>query len=279
LQTSGIEHGCFGCSDQHILLNENNIVTLFNISGQKLGELRWTQHDYFTNGFIAQIRWSVYLKAFLVLSHRALFKLKYSNSQMITERIGAIYAPNKWDESKLRFTTCGSKNDHLFLNRGYHTIQQYKMAGWTKHREWTKRSLNYEAIDEIRDITVDRNGEYLVMNVRIKGNTWLIDVRNIDENLTQIKQIAGFHHKLQLFSPYSHWLIIRGDPNKLYLCDVKEDEAQIPKEVLFGGNEDDPQFSFSKIAPLHFRWMGETHLLLGTVVDNDQTGALKIYRV
>ncbi|CAF1417720.1 unnamed protein product [Rotaria sordida] len=153
------------------------------------------------------------------------------------------------------------------------------MADWTKHREWTKISLNYNDADEIRDITTDRNGAYLVMNVRENGATWVIDVRVIDDNLTRHRHIAGFHHKLQMYSPSSHWLFVRADPNKLYLYDVQGDDAQIPKEVSFGDNEDDPQFSFSKIAPIHFRWMGQAHLLLGTVVDSNQRGSLKIYRI
>ena len=252
---------------------------MFDPTGQKLAEFSWSQNHYHLYGYISQMRWSVYLKAFLVLSHRALFTLDYANAGIETERKGAVFALDIRVESKLRFITCGSKNDHLFLNRGYHTLQQYKMAGWTKHREWTKSSLNYQDRDEIRDVTVDRNGEYLMMNVRKNGTVWVIDIRSIDDHLTVMKQVEGFHHKLQLLALPSHWLFVRGDPNKLYLYDVQGDEAQLPKEVSFGGNEDDPQFSFSENAPISFRWMGERRLLLGTLVDSDRSGVLKIYTV
>lgn len=245
--------------------------------GQVLRELEWTQDDYYRFGHVACIIWSAHLNAFLVLSHRALFRLIYSSSQIRTMRYGAIYAPNKQRESKLRFITCASENDYLFLNRGYHTIQQYKMVAWTVHREWTKTRLNYVANDEIRDITADRHGEYLVMNVCKNGTTWVIDVRATDDDLTLINRIEGFHHKLQLCSPSNYWLFVHGDPNRLYLYDIRAGDAQVPKEVLFGDNEDNPQFSFSKTAPINFRWLGNTCLVLGTAIDNNQSGVLKLY--
>ncbi|CAF1460953.1 unnamed protein product [Adineta steineri] len=250
-----------------------------SVNGEERYQLLWQREDYVKYGFIAQIIWSTYLDVFLVLSQRALFSMKYLNSQLSMKRYGAVYALNKQIESRLRFITCGSTDDHLFLNRGYHTVQQYKMSDWTKHREWTKISLNYKNIDEIRDITIDRNGEYLVMNVQQNRTTWFIDIRAIDDNLTQWKHIAGFHHKLQMYSPSNHWLFVHPNPNKLFLYDVQGDDVLIPKELSFGDNEEDPQFSFSKLAPIYFRWMGQRHLLLGTVVDSDQTGALKIYKI
>ncbi|CAF1273621.1 unnamed protein product [Adineta steineri] len=198
---------------------------------------------------------------------------------MKRQKIGAVYAVDRESGSRLRFITCGSVTDHLFLNRGYHTIQQYKIADWTKHREWTKGSLNYKDNDEIRDIAIDRNETYLVMNVRENGTTWVVDIRLTDDNLTRHRQIVGFHHKLQLFDPLNHWLFVHGNPNKLHLYDVQGDDAQIPKEVLFGDNENHPSFTFSKNAPIHFRWMGQTRLLLGTVVDSTKTGAVKIYKI
>ena len=279
LRTSDIVHGRFACSEQFILIYEPYVFALYDINGRKIGQLSWERDDYNRFGYVGRIVWSAHLNAFLVLSHRALFTLEYNNREMIKTRKGAVFAPNKQPESRLRFIACGSNNDYLFLNRGYHTIQQYKMTTWTRYREWTKQSLNYAEVDEIHDTTTDRNGEYLVMNVRESGTTWLIDARSIDKDLTHMRRISGFHHKLQLLSPCNHWLFLRGDPNKLFLYDVKGDNAQIPKEVFFGNNEDDPQFSFSKTAPISFRWMDERHLVLGTILDNDQGGILKVYTV
>ena len=279
LRTANISHGQFACSEQLILLYENDTFFLLNADDQELSRLRWDKNDYDRFGFIACIIWSGRSNAFLVLSHRALFTFKYLDSRIVKERQGAVYASDKQRGSRLRFITCESRNDYLFLNRGYHTIQQYKMGVWTRYREWTTNSLSYSDIDEIRDITVDRNGDYLVMNVCKNGTIWVIDVRATDEGLTLINRIEGFHHKLQLFSPSNYWLFVHGDPNKLYLYDVRGDDAHIPKEVLFGNNEDDPQFSFSKTAPINFRWLGDTCLVLGTINDSNQHGVLKLYRI
>ena len=119
-------------------------------------------------------------------------------------------------------------------------------------------------------VKVDRNGAYLVMDVRRNGTTWVIAVRTVDDNLTLMKQIDGFYHKLQVFSSNSRWLFVRGDPNKLYLYDVLGDDGQIPEEISFGDSEN---------APINFRWMGEGRLLLGTPVENDRSDVLKIYTV
>ncbi|UJR12265.1 hypothetical protein I4U23_016442 [Adineta vaga] len=279
LKTPDIAHGCFDCSQEFILLYENYTFGLFHRNGEYLCQWRWNQNDYKNHGFIAQIVWSTYLNSFLILSNRALFSMEYSNNRLIRKKHGAIYASDEKTETRLRFITCGSTDDYLFLNRGYHTIQQYKMTDWTRHREWSKINLNYKDNDEIRDMIIDRNGEYLVLNVRENGNTWSIDIRFIDDKLTQRKRIDGFHHKLQMFSPSSHWLFVRGNPNKLYLCDVLDNDGMAPREVSFGDNEEDPRFSFSKIAPIHFRWMGPTRLLLGTVIDNYKKGLLNIYNI
>lgn len=279
LSTSDIVHGCFACSEQYILLYECDNLTLFDIAGRNIAQLPWRQNDYHHFGYVAQVLWSVQLDAFLLLSHRALFTLVLHNGQLRKVKQGPVYALDRKPESRLRFVACGSNDDFLFLNRGYHTIQQYKMSDWTRHREWTKRSLNYAEVDEIRDTTTDRNGEYLVMNVRESGATWIIDVRSVDQSLTRMRRINGFHHKMQLHSPPNHWLFLQGDPNKLFLYDIKGDDAQIPKEVFFGDNENDSQFAYSRTARISFRWMGDRHLVLGTIVDSTRRGILKIYTV
>ena len=279
LPSPKIANGYFACSQHEILLYENNTFIVFNAAGQILTELQWTKHDYDNFGFISGIIWSIYLRSFLVLSHRALFKLTYSNFQISRQRLGAIYAQDNERESRLRFITCDSQHDHLFLNRGYHTIQQYKMSIWRRHREWNMNTLNYSNDDEIQEITVDRNGKYLVMNVRKNGSLWMIDIRAVDSLLTPINHIEHFHHKLQLLSSSNHWLFVQEDPNRLYLYDIEGNKDEIPRETSFGNNERDPHFSFSRTAPIHFRWLGNTHLVLGTTIDGSDAGLLKLYRV
>lgn len=279
LPSSKIAYGYLACSDHQILLYENNTFIVFNTAGQRLSELEWNKNDYDRFGFVSCVIWSAHLRAFLVLSHRALFKLKYSAFEIYSSRLGAVYAPDRERESRLRFITCDAQHDYLFLNRGYHTIQQYKMSVWTPYREWSKSSLNYSATDEIREINADRNGKYLVMNVRKNGTLWVIDVRAVDEQLTLMSNIERIHQKVQLLSPANFWLCVQGDSNRLCLYDIEGSKEEVPKEVSFGNNEHDPQFAFSNSAPIHFRWLGSTHLVLGTTVDGTEDGVLKIYRV
>jgi len=153
------------------------------------------------------------------------------------------------------------------------------MSIWRRHREWNMNTLNYSNDDEIQEITVDRNGKYLVMNVRKNGSLWMIDIRAVDSLLTPINHIEHFHHKLQLLSSSNHWLFVQEDPNRLYLYDIEGNKDEIPRETSFGNNERDPHFSFSRTAPIHFRWLGNTHLVLGTTIDGSDAGLLKLYRV
>ncbi|CAF1086004.1 unnamed protein product [Didymodactylos carnosus] len=107
---------------------------------------------------------------------------------------------------------------------------------WFKFREWTKESLNYKETDELRGITADRNVEYLVMNVSLNKQQWVIDIRTADSALTFQRRIVGvnngtINHKLQMVSASANqWLLIN-EQNKLYLYNVEGQKDQTLEEI------------------------------------------------
>jgi hypothetical protein len=99
-------------------------------------------------------------------------------------------------------------NKYAFINYSYHTIIQYDIPQWSHSREWSRMTLNYRAIDEIRRTTCSTTDDYIVFNVRLNKCQWVVDIRRIDDNLTLLKRIEpdfSIRQKLQL-SAYE-WLV------------------------------------------------------------------------
>jgi hypothetical protein len=138
-----------------------------------------------------------------------------------------IYSIDKYRENNdLRFITCTNK--HVFINYSYHTIRQYDIPQWFLSREWSKKKLNYENVDEIRRTTCSLTNDYIAFNVRLDKCKWVIDFRRIDDNLTLLKRIQipdlGIKHKLQLSS---HEWLISNEKNNFCVLNTFEEESNL----------------------------------------------------
>ena len=302
LDRSDIQHGQFDvCQTHHlILLHENSHLKLYDHINQ-LDQLQW---DWRKWGPINDLHWCDLKECFFVLTwsrlvtltiekttigHRSTFRIARFNiiDQIKSIDLHTITALKK-KGNRLRFLSLNSKG-FLFVNRGYHTIEQWSIQTWVKARQWRKADLRLSDRDEIKLITCSRNGEHLAMNICLNEQSWVIDFRRIDVHLTLIKRLQSpqgsiWSHKLDLSfqgnSSITQWLIIN-DQNACYVTQLTTLSTQ-------SDNDNPPQLIRTEGLPgqlstgppwIYFRCFYQACFLVVSSPCDDERGKLCFFRV
>ena len=236
IETDDIQYGVFGVCTTYslILLAENNVLKLYD----NINKLHEINFDSNLHGAINNILWCESKNVFFILSWWRLHTLsieKYKIGYRTTFRLNRpnvidpvkaidyrIYWRRRETKNQLRFITIQSC-DYLFLNRGYHTLERWKLQSWDHPRIWNAAALGYKNPDDkIKLITCSDNGDHLAINVELRENCcYTIDFRRTDAKLTILKRISlpnssDLFHKLDLsvlcternLSISTEWLII-----------------------------------------------------------------------
>ncbi len=299
LDTNDIQYGQFDVCTEHsvILLCENNTLKLYD-NVNILDEIVWNGRSW---GPINFILWCEPKNQFFILSWCRLHSLsirKIKRGDRSTFVLGDLAIIDQiksvdWREhpksrkagNRLRFITIKG-NGFLFLNRGYHTLEQWNIQTWVKIRRWQKSHLGYHDNDRIKLIMCSQNGEHLAMNIWLQQNSFVIDFRRTDTQLTLLKRVPSpkpdLLHKLDLsilstendVSNSSEWLIIDGE-NSFYtigvnkkpnnLIPIKETEFKIPLSSGF--------------PHLYFQWFYYYHFLIVSTPCDGGRGKLCFFRV
>ncbi len=292
LQTDEIQYGRIAICQQHnlILLYENQKLILYN-DVMEIDEKLFSFRQY---GGVGSILWCESIKRFLILTYSHLYTLPLNiidkdGSETFTlgnlDLIDPIRSFDAFERrqkkgNRLRFITL--KGDHdIFLNRGYHTLEEWSIQTWIRARKWSKNQLNYENHNEIKLITCSRDGKHMAMNISLTDQLWAIDFRSTDGDLPLLKRIepfmdVSFHHKLDIsnlcqednVTSTSEWLIIN-DENSLYTIGVnkKPDKPQLLKKSVIQEQVDGPP-------RLYFHWFLDNKFLIMSKPCVNQTGEL-----
>ena len=188
LTTSDIQHGHFDIhQDYHlILLCEGNILKLFD-NVQLIDHQPW---DCRISGPVNNILWQRFQNGFFILTWNRLFvipiiriKRGYRSTfsigrrQSIDQVKSIDYRKPHWEkkqENRLRFITMAT-GAYLYVNRGYHTIEQWNIQAWVCQSRWQKSRLDLNNRDEIRLITCSDDGKHLAMNIHTDLRLWHIE--------------------------------------------------------------------------------------------------------
>lgn len=302
LDTSDIQHGQFDiCQSYHlILLFESNHLRLYDHINE-LDRLPWDGRRW---GPVNDIHWSDLKECFFILTWSRLYsltimKVKKGNLSTFTIRNIAIVDQIKSidfrerphgrkKDNRLRFLSLNSKG-FAFLNRGYHTIEQWSIQTWVKTRQWRKVDLGLSDRDEMKLITCSRDGEHLAMNICLNEQSWVIDFRRIDTHLTLIKRLQSpqgsiWSHKLDVSSqgnsPITQWLII-DDRNGCYV-------TQLTTSSTPSVNNSQPKLIRTEGLPgqlstgspwFYFRWFYYAHFLVVSSPCEGERGKLCFFRI
>jgi hypothetical protein len=159
-------------------------------------------------------------------------------------------------------------------------IQQINTNSWQILREWSKKDLEYDELDDIRLITCSHDGSYLAMNIYLNRKLWVIDLRKIDAHMTLMKRIRApndsscLYHKLQMPFDEHQWLVINEINQFCMVSTNPEDKTITPIRT-------DHVQAIEKVA-INLRFCrNNDYLLIGTVVNNgtDKQGVFNFYRV
>ena len=302
LKTSDIQYGQFDISRTHhlILLHEDNHLKLYDHVNE-LDQLAWDRTRW---GPVNDIHWCDLKECFFILTWSRLYALtimKSKTDHRSNFHIGNLttvdqvkstdFRQRPWrreTSNRLRFITVNS-NGLLFLNRGYHTIEQWSIQTWVTPRRWRNETLDLSKRDQIKLITCSRNGDHLAMNVCLDDQSWMIDFRRIDSHLTLIKRLQPpqgsiWSHKLDIStqetSPISEWLII-DDRNSCYVTQLtnssnQPDKEDRPRSIRTEGLP--PKLS-TGYPLLYFRWFYCTSFLVVSAPCEGEQGKLSFFLV
>lgn len=291
LETDEIQYGRMTVCQQHnlILLHESEKLKLYDDHVQ-IDEMEFS---FRKRKGVSTIVWCESIEMFLILTWYNLYTLPLVTSENGNGSsfalgnlvmVASIRSVDTQKGNRLRFITLNG-NRHLFLNRGYHTIEHWSTQQWKQLRIWSKQQLNYTDNSEIKLITCSRSGEHMAMNIDLGDGSWLIDFRSTDNNLTLLKRIEpmmgiSFHHKLDLSNLYqednmsnaSEWLII-DDNNLLYTVGVN---TKPDKPQLLTTTQVTRQSAGS--SRIYFQWiLNNTFLIMSEPSDN-RSGKLYFFR-
>jgi hypothetical protein len=206
LATDEIQFGIFDTSDQYLLLSDDNRLKLYNINCQLIDEYSGLHESNQYVGYIQRIVWCERLRQFLILYRYFLYVFTPGAHPKLTN-MKKVHNIDRYSEKKdLRFISWTNK--YAFINYSYHTIIQYDIPQWSHSHEWSRMTLNYREVDEIRRTTCSTTDDYIVFNVRLNKCKSIVDIRRIDDNLTLLKRIErdfSIKQKLQLSA--HEWLV------------------------------------------------------------------------